>query len=247
MSENNFAASLQQLFFSIVLSPGQAFLFPYGYIPVTSYHNPTVWLAKLFSLGSMLLTIRYVNEPKISLKILFFAGVINICSVLSKPNYAMCFLPALAVFICVELFHKSKINWNFVLYSTGIPMILTLTWQYWLRYLVEPAAQLTVAPLVVAENLSKQGPLFIELILGCLFPLVVFLLYFKDIRHNKWLVFGWGQFVIALFVLLVMSAFYWLKRISNPKWKKADWIPFVVLMIHGFFGLGYWYSCLLIL
>jgi hypothetical protein len=261
------------LYSPIFLSPTKDFPYPYGYVPATSYHNPTVWLAKLFGLWSLFLFIKYIQSTSISIGGLLLVAGVNIASVLSKPNYAMCFLPAAAFFCFLSILTRQKLNWKFLIFSVFLPSIAVLVWQYWLRFRVQQMASLGIAPLVVARNLSNSGPLVLELLLGIVFPLVVFLVYFTEAIRDKWVLFCWGQFgiglgsfylltetgvhqfdgnflwgpEIALFVLVVISAGFWLSQIrKNPHWK-ADWIPLAVLVAHGLYGLGYWYYCLTII
>jgi hypothetical protein len=259
------------IFFPIVLSIPQDYLFPYGYIPVTSYHNPTVWLARLFSLWSMLLFIQYSDDLRVPLRMIILFALVNICSILSKPNYMMCFLPAVGLFILYQLIKKNKINWKFQIFRLFLPSTITLAWQYWLRYQVEPQAGLTIAPLVVAKYLSGNGPLLLQVVLGALFPITVLILSFRRVIQDKWMMIAWVQYFIglvyffllsetgprqfdgnflwgaeiALFVLCVLSANSWLSR-RKERESIRDWIPWIILFIHGVFGIGYWYSCLTI-
>ena len=152
-------------------------------------------------------------------------------------------------------------------------MAATLIWQYWIRFQVQQMSTLAIEPLVVARHLSNNGPLFFELILGALFPLVVFLMHPGSSIKDGWLLLAWGQYIIGLgyyylltetgarqfdgnflwgaeitlFVLIVLSAGFWLERIRlKPHWK-TDWIPLAVLVAHGLYGLWYWYYCLTII
>lgn len=259
------------LYFPIILNPAIDFRHPYGYIPVTSYHNPTVWLAKLFSLWSFFLFLDYFQRGRVPWKIYLLAVVVNLCSLLSKPNYAMCFLPAAGIWIIYSWIKRKPINLKYILLAYFLPMIVTLLWQYWINFIAAPYSTLAFQPLVVAQNLALNGPLTLEAILGALFPLVVLAVYGKPALQHTGIAFGWIQYLIglayyylltetgphqfdgnflwgpeiALFVLVVISAEFWIDRFKQSGTRRrADYIPLIVLIVHGLYGIAYCIHCI---
>lgn len=108
------------------------------------------------------------------------------------------------------------------------------------------------------------------MILGSLFPIVVALLYRGTIFKNRAIVFGWLQYIVglaywylltetgphqfdgnfqwgaqlSLFVLIVISANFWVDIIKKPSKRLVDYLPLVVLLLHGLYGIGYCIHCL---
>lgn len=258
------------LYAPIFLNPAVDLRYPYGYIPPTSYHNPTIWLAKLFGFCSVILFIHYLQQPKIPVKIYILTMLVSAASILSKPNFSMCFLPAAGLLIVYLFLKKQPLNLKFVIIGFFLPLVGILLWQYYINYIVAPYASLSIAPFVVANELSQHENLLVDLILGALFPLTVLALYFKEVIHNKWLVYAWGQFAIglgffyiftetgkhqfdgnfiwgpetALFILIILSAGFWLGKFKQPSKKWMEYIPLVVMIAHGVYGLVYWYYSL---
>jgi hypothetical protein len=258
------------LYFPIILNPALDFRHPYGYVPVTSYHNPTVWLAKTFSLWSFFLCFDNLHQKDLKWHTYLLTAGVSVCSLLSKPNYAMGFLPVLGLLVIYLWIKRESFNFTYLLLGFFIPMTATLIWQYWINFLAAPYSTIAIQPLVVARDLALNGPLAIELLLGALFPIVVTVLYRDRIFNNKSIIFGWlqlfvglltmylltetgphqfdGNFLwgpeLSLFVLIVITANFWLDIFKKEVKRLVDFLPLVVLIIHGLYGVAYCIHCL---
>ncbi len=263
--------TLSILFYSpIFINLPQDWIKPFSYIPILSFHNPTIWLGKLFSLISFAYFLYKTKTGTVSPTDILFIAIINICSILSKPNYAMGFLPILGLFVIYQLFSKEKIMWKFLVWGYAVPMVLTLSWQYWLRYMNPDSVGILIQPFLVITKLANSTPVVFGQLLSILFPLSIVILNFRDAIKDRWLILSWSVFIVSwlsyalfaesgrrvndgnflwgpemtLFNLVVISLIYWLTHSDGSNKKKPGyWIPLVLFLAGGVSGILYAIFC----
>ena len=177
--------------------------FYHGYLYNSNvYHNPTIILIKPLSLLLFLQALKVFqsSKRKSSWAMTISTGVLVIVSSISKPNYLICFLPALAVLIVVCLPIRKRPG-DMKLFFCGIlaPAVVVLSWQYFVTFsfnhITADPSRIEFQPLLVFSHFSSH--LLVKFILSILFPLAVLVLYrensFRDISIGlSWLVFLFG-------------------------------------------------------
>jgi len=208
----------------------------FGYIGITTYHNPTIILLKPIALLHFLCTMKAFDNHQCRKRLITLTAILTILSVIAKPSYVICLLPSLTIFIVFKQATKQTINWRLLLAGIVLPSVAILTWQYGFTYSASEKHSIVFSPFKVMSHYSEY--LFLKFILSILFPLCVYALYFKkairDHRLNlSWLVFFSGAFYsyflcesgprmfdgnflwsgqISLFILFVVSILFVIKR-----------------------------------
>lgn len=166
-------------------------------------------------------------------------GLVVLATV-AKPNYTLCLLPALALLVAVRLWHHQPIDWLLLVGFVG-PALAVLAWQYSLTY--GSGSSIVFAPFAVFLSFTSANSLLPKLILSVLFPLGVYLLYFRAARRALYLNLCWVVFLVslgfnyllaesgdrpyhanfawgaqaALFILFVASARFWILQLREPR------------------------------
>jgi len=151
----------------------------------------------------------------------------------------LCLVPVLVGLIVYRVYNKQPIDWRLFALTVIAPAIFVLALAYFHVYYVSSFfsnSSVIIAPFAVLAQASND--LLAKFFLSILFPLVVYVLYFKAARRNlglnlAWLLFIVGafqayflaetgnQFVqgnflwsaqIALFILMVMTVLFLLKQ-----------------------------------
>lgn len=179
----------------------------FGYIGVNALHNPTIVVLKPLALLLLILSARIVVISDTPLKTLFVVGcaLLSILTAFAKPNYTICFIPALILVLVFRACRRLPVNWGLALYGFLLPAISFLLLQYavsyadfipWLPRFYEQSS-VVFAPLKVVKIYSSW--LFPKFVLSVLFPLAVTLCYPREVLHDylakfSWLAFGMGAF-----------------------------------------------------
>jgi hypothetical protein len=141
-----------------------------------------------------------------------------------------------------------------MIWGVGVPATVLLLWQYYHRYIFDVfgvSMSIIIAPLVIMSSLSAHEglstwTLLPKFFLSILFPLAVYLGYYKNARtytqlNLAWVLFGIGAFLsytlaeyeqathqfylagdvlwcaqITLLILFVVSARFFLEQIGSP-------------------------------
>lgn len=174
----------------------------FGYIGVNVFHNPTILVLKFFSLLLFGLS-SYVLADKQSGRwrklLLLVVPLVVVCCALSKPNYLICFLPALCLFLLGKATMRARIDWGLFLWGILLPSVLVLSLQYYLTYSSSQIqgfymgeSSIVLAPFKVVSLYS--GWLLPKFLLSIAFPLSVFLLYPNSASKDSQLVLAWIAF-----------------------------------------------------
>jgi len=195
----------------MLVAPINIFTLPYqnldaGYLTINVYNNPTVVLLKPLSFALFWFVIEAVINNQDTLRpVLISAGLVVFAS-LAKPNFTLCFLPVLVIWSAYRYCRQQPVPWRTLLFGMVIPAVAVLGWQFYLRYIVgidqQGEGPIVFAPLsVMIERQSPTGlPDWIlapKFILSCLFPLTVYVVYFRRVQSNLRLNLAWATFGVA--------------------------------------------------
>lgn len=240
----------------------------FGYIAIQSYHNPTVILLRPLALWLFLFAVRVFRDKPTSVSLVLLCTAIAMLLSITKPNYGIAILPALALLTLVALYRKKPIDWRLLLVGIVVPIVTVIIWQYF-YYRSQGIGGFSIAPFQVMNFLSPiPGSLLPKFLLSCAFPLCVFVLYFKTVTLDialrlAWIAFMFGVFYtyflmdalvwqagnfiwsgeITLFLLFVTSTFFVLRQyLATRKWTWQLTICAVVLTFHLISGLAFYPS-----
>lgn len=190
-----------------------------GYVGLNPYHNPTIWLLKPFALGVCFLIMRITGEEReaTAAKIVLL-GILVVLSALAKPNFLIALLPALAIFVLLDVQELKHRVWGLAL-GVFLPGLAVLWWQYNLTYSLEQVgfysgnSGIIFAPLQVMKHYSEW--LLPKALLSIIFPLTVVLVYGKNALSNRGLRLAWLIFIIG-------AAYGYLLAESGPRLYQAN-------------------------
>ncbi|MFC2146243.1 hypothetical protein ACFLRT_02670 [Acidobacteriota bacterium] len=177
-----------------------------GYIINSNdYNNPTNLLLKPLALLLFFYAVKIFNDQlgsRIKKGVVISAVCITVLSTIAKPSYIICLLPALGLMVLIRLFRKQPINWLLMIVGIVLPAVVILIWQFFLRFSGDPnsiaiQANIVFAPFAVIS--AKSSQLFPKFILSILFPLSVYILYFKYSKKNLYLNLAWLSFLVGTF------------------------------------------------
>lgn len=168
-----------------------------GYVGIISYHNPTIILLRPLALLQFIYALRCFQVAPLSKINIPVAALLSLLATFTKPNFAICLLPALALIALYKMVWKKVVNLGFLMFGFLIPMILMLAWQFWVTYRSGDSSHIVFSLLGVMSIYS--GYLLPKFFLSILFPLVVTVLYWKAASHNLQLIFAWLIFIFGTF------------------------------------------------
>lgn len=127
-----------------------------GYVPLTSYHNPTMMISRPFALVIFWLVADHLYG-RAGRRATALAAVASALVVAGKPSYAVCLLPAVGLYV---LWHRRRwptVDRRFLALGLAGPMLLMVGFQA-IRLDDLVGLQVAVAPFQVIENmLAGQG------------------------------------------------------------------------------------------
>lgn len=237
----------------------------FGYIGINAYNNSTMNYLKPFAMASFLYSLKIFSLTRPNWKDYVISALLAILATLVKPNYAICFLPALGLLTVYKLWRREPLQWWYMILGVGLPTVATLGWQYAINY-GAGAGRIFLAPLEVKYYYSDA--LIIKFFASILFPLLATRFYiYKAVRDDKtllaWLCFIIGAFYayflaetsggaitmgnfdwgaeMTLFILFVAVVLFWLERlIENKQWQKRDTVLAFALGVHFISGILYY-------
>lgn len=238
-----------------------------GYIGIATYHNPTIILLKPFALLQMIAAYKcFDNSTPLKNRQIIGAAVISLIGTYVKPSLAICILPALGIFAVYRLTQKKYVNLVGLFFGIAMPSVLLLIWQFLLSYYANDTGSVMFSPLGVMSIYSNY--LFLKLVLSILFPLLVLIIHYEQVKLDDrlviaWLVFGFGALYtyffaeggprmtdgnfgwsgeIALVLLFTVSTMFYLeiqkKQFLTDFLIQASWI------LHVVFGIAYYFVCM---
>ncbi len=177
-----------------------------GYIGINVFHNPTIVILKPISLllfwivlDRMRIVNGHTDQRKTTFGFMAGLALLTVVNLITKPNFILCFLPALWLVALIRIWQKEKIAWWLIIAGITIPSILVLVLQYLFTFSIDQTSGIAFAPMQTMWNfnISTLGAIF-RLILSCLFPIVMLFLFFKEIIRNNRLLIAYVTFIFAL-------------------------------------------------
>lgn len=193
----------------MIAAPINLFTYPhlyFGYLPIVmnTYHNPTVLLAKPLCLLAFdrTLAVLQLKQTKWPLAL----SILTALTLLAKPSYLICLIPALLLLLIYRYFCKQPTNWLPLTTGVFLPALLILAWQCALAFGPEHAVGLpyhrsiTFAPFAIANFYAHCNvPNVIwQPLLSLLFPALVYLICLPESRKDLSLNLCWLTFLISL-------------------------------------------------
>jgi hypothetical protein len=218
------------------------------------WHNPTGVFAMPFALWLFMAGTRLLDRPTIGHAAL--AGVAGVLSLLSKPNYFLCFVPAFGLTLLSVVFRMRPATAAKLLALTfGAPAVVLLGQYLWLTN----NTAILFLPFEVWRGYVRSHYVGAVLV-GIAFPLMVFALYPRKANEDRTLIlawvalqfgivmqicfmerarpfddnFGWGM-IYSNHVLFVASAAFLFMQRSD--WRR--WVCLSVLLLHAVSGVEY--------
>ncbi len=229
----------------------------FGYLPADTYNIPTQTLLKPFAL-----LLFFIADSAFSLErrswlatlwLTLAAAILSVLSTLAKPSFTVVLLPAVGLVAAYRLLRRQNINWPLLVLGIVVPSGIVLGWQYSVAYASQwsdltrtqtMATRIELLPF--ATYTAWKVPLYSlapKLLLSILFPLTVYVAYWKravrDLHLNlAWLILLFGLVLsygfvevyirtnelsaagnftwsglIAVFVLFVASLHFWVRQL----------------------------------
>jgi hypothetical protein len=205
----------------IVLAPidGQVYQ---GYVATTNvYHNPTIVLLKpiaalLFVFVAAACARPLQNGNRFGTLVVMAA--LAVLSALAKPNYLICLLPAVGLFILWAEYQRHPYDRAALLLGLVTPGVAVLMWQYLFTYSGAKAVQdhisgIGIAPFAVFGLYSQM--LLPKFVLSIAFPMCVYLLYYRASRRDLALNLAWVVFLMGAFQTYFLIE-------AGPRWADGN-------------------------
>lgn len=178
---------------------------PYNiaYINYTIYHNPTQILLHTFVVPVSLVALRaLVPQPfkNLNRRVFFtmLSALLVTTMLLSKPTYTIALLPGVILFAAYRSMKRLPIDRPLLVFGFVLPQVLMLGLQYLVTYGDPQRASVRIGFL---QSLRYYGievglmDVLPSVVISIVFPLAVYLLYYKeafkdDYFNLSWLTFG---------------------------------------------------------
>ena len=236
-----------------------------GYVALNVTHNPTIVTLKPLALLLFAFTVGVLDQSIAHSKRNIAIGVMLIAlSLLALPNLILVLLPALLILIAYFYYRHDTADLRTLLIVLVIPMGLGLVIFYAItHFLIDPQGGVQIAPLLTLQNTDRSFlTLAIKFLLSILFPLTVYVLYWREGRRAfalnlAWIMFligaaqmyflaetgrqalegnFWWSAQIGLFLLFVVSTLFWLIYFRHqPRWR--GWLCLAILALHIISGV----------
>ncbi len=175
--------------------------FMMGYISATVWHSPTFHALRLFIVPVSLLAFRvfegfqYRNRNQRVFFLLLTACLVSL-AVMAKPSFVIALIPGLCLFALYRVVNRRHLDWLLLTVGILLPSSVLLGMQYLINYESESGIQFG---LFVLQRLSMPGwHIPIRLVQSVAFPISVYLLLFKNARHDRFLNMSWLIFFVGL-------------------------------------------------
>lgn len=171
-----------------------------GQLSPNVWHNPTTIFAIPFVLLVFLLGQRVLEAP--SLLHMLALGLALALSILAKPNYALAYIPCLALSLLLLFCRRqytsmSRPGFLLRLALALVPGMLLLAWQFLCTFGKHSVEESSVifAPLVVWSLYSPH--ILASIALSIAFPLFTTACYFRSFLKDRALILAWTTFAVA--------------------------------------------------
>lgn len=221
-----------------------------GYIGVNVLHNPPMVVLKPLALLMFILSGRIFSGSDYPRKnlLIAFCAIISILTAFAKPNYTICFLPALAILLTLGAIRRHPIDWSLALGGFLAPSLFFLLFQYLVTYdaflpqipRFYEKSSIVFAPLVVMKIYSSW--LVPKFILSIAFPLLVSTCYIEKLANDYYLKFAWLTFLFGGFCTYFLAESGWYRMTQGNFFWSGQVTLFILFVYSTRFFLGIVFS-----
>jgi len=170
-----------------------------GFFPPNQLHNPTTLLSKPIALALFGFGVAAAFGGGVPAGGLAACVVLVFASGLVKPSFLMAFLPAVGLW---ALASWRRARWTLLVAGLAVPTVLLLSWQFYLRYLLQAndGVNIAWAPLLVIGLYvpTDAVSLATRLLASILFPLSVTLCFARQSWRDRAMVLAWTTLAIGI-------------------------------------------------
>ena len=199
-----------------------------------TYHSPTMLVMRPLSIYLFILLIR--SPEKWSNRVIAYIGGIALLLLVgahAKPSFIMVIVPAYIMLLCIQYLRDKQVNKIQLIVAATliITMILALGWQYLAIYgdtgsnLAAKTGSGIKIEIFGLYRILRVAPLtiLIEWFVSLIFPISVYLLYFKRAWRDNILNFSWIALAGAIAMIVIFievtraddGNFGWATRITT--------------------------------
>lgn len=179
----------------------------FGYFPAHVYHNPTMNMMKPFALLLFFWLPRLYDEnfrPRLWGWWLVAYALLTLLGILAKPSFIMAALPALALVSLYRLLRRGHVHWVLLIGGVVVPAVGLLFYQTFTLTSLDIGGGIRFEPLRVFfewtlhyDKFANVG-LIEKLLLSIAFPLVVYMLYWRETWRDLTFNLAWLTLMASL-------------------------------------------------
>ena len=200
-----------------------------GYQSPSIWHNSTYICMKFCGLLVLLIYLRLEEKYRTGLsgrEWLLLAGVFILVNAV-KPSFFLVFAPVMALYLLVDLIKGVPFFRIFVFGLTVIPSLLVVLWQNMVLFGGDTGNGIEIRygyTLTLHSTHPKA-----TLLLSVAFPLFVLIFLWKELLRDKWYLFSWLVWGVALIQVTFLSESGERARDGNFMWGYSFGIFLIVL------------------
>ena len=178
-----------------------------GYINPTVYHNPTLIALRVFALPLSLLALRaFTVDCCREWKMIAVCAAIVVLGTLAKQSYTIVLLPGCCLFALWRHMRGHRVDWSLLVFGICLPGAIVLILQYAYTYLYyDDDSTIAFGILVFMRIWIPTWRVPIQFLLSLVFPLSVYLLFWRQAREHLYLNMSWTVFATSA---VISYAFY---------------------------------------
>ncbi|HVU09890.1 MAG TPA: hypothetical protein VHD90_01380 [Phototrophicaceae bacterium] len=240
----------------------------FGYIGINVLHNPTIVVLKPTALLLFVFAMAVITQSiRLNLGTFILGIFLCVLSAFAKPSYVLDLLPVLLLVAAYRLVQRNFANVLALGLTLIVPIVICLAVQYQITYvLINDDTGIIFAPLASLYYWVPSYPdLAIRFVMSIVFPVVAYVLYFRQALRDRilnlaWLVFFsgagqtyllaesgprlsfgnlWWSGQIALFLLFTVTTVFCLRHFQDrPRWRA--WVCVAVFLLCLVSGVIYY-------